>query len=91
MPTNRFVLNIMNETKNDQDFGISVQVAEGVNCPTTDTAVMMACIRQAPIDDIVVAVKVLDLSRGVNMDLPWSAVLDGQVFFKQKISFVIML
>nr|CAB3264349.1 neuroligin-4, X-linked [Phallusia mammillata] len=54
------------------------QVAEGLNCPTdTSTTEMMTCIRSAPIDDIVTSVGIISRNRDINMDLPWSAVIDG--------------
>ncbi|CAK8684419.1 unnamed protein product [Clavelina lepadiformis] len=53
-------------------------VAEGVGCPTNDTNYQLVdCVRQAPVDDVVTAVRTIDLQKEVLVDMPWSAVVDG--------------
>jgi len=37
----------------------------------------MSCIRAAPVDEVVISVPLIDLSREVTIDLPWAAVVDG--------------
>ena len=49
-----------------------------MGCPTNDTNYQLVdCVRQAPVDDVVTAVRTIDLQKEVLVDMPWSAVVDG--------------
>jgi len=52
-------------------------VGAGVGCPTDDNQLMMDCLRVADVDDVVLAVHLINSTKEQTIDLPWSAVVDG--------------